>query len=349
VSLQICLDERRVNVILPTHRACISQALRGVVDGADDVPLGFLLRFRGSELAQVLGAVHGAGPGAEVLRSDVGTAGFSQVVVDVHRLDLLTLAIVVQVLEENLTGQLVAALHDARDVPVGDGHGVLYSALAAELEAQLGAIDRDVTSAQRCEPVRLVVARQILRPHADERTLQQPHHGREHFVTRESLQEDVALDSLPDLPDDFAEVEEALELRALAISPETGMVAVLLAPARVTRGDLEVSVLVRADPDVGPRRRDHERAEALNRVLGDDKTAIGVVVREAATAALAADARDDVADVTQPGRDRGIFGLWSSGDSRRRFSFKQNLESVPFLAAAGRPAESIAIKESSAV
>ena len=31
---------------------------------------------------------------------------------------------------------------------VGDEHGVLNSALAAELEAQLCALDRDVTSAQ---------------------------------------------------------------------------------------------------------------------------------------------------------------------------------------------------------
>ena len=87
------------------------------------------------------------------------------------------------------------------------------------------------------------------------------------------------------------------------------MIAVLLAPARVARGDLEMSVLVRADPDVGPRRRNHEGAEAVDRVLGDDQAAVGVVVREAATAALAADAGYDVADVAQPRRDRGIFGL----------------------------------------
>ena len=61
-----------MNVVLPAHRACIPQALRGVVDGANDVALGFLDRFRGAELAQILGAVHGAGPSPEILRGDVG-------------------------------------------------------------------------------------------------------------------------------------------------------------------------------------------------------------------------------------------------------------------------------------
>ena len=91
-----------MNVVLPAHRACIPQALRGVVDGADDVALGFLFRFRGTDLAQILGAVHGAGPRPEVLRGDVGAGGVAQVVVDMLRLDVLPLAVVVEVLEKNL-------------------------------------------------------------------------------------------------------------------------------------------------------------------------------------------------------------------------------------------------------
>jgi hypothetical protein len=45
----------------------------------------------------------------------------------------------------------VALLDDSRDALVGDVDGVRNSALAAELEAQLRSVDRDMASAQRSQ------------------------------------------------------------------------------------------------------------------------------------------------------------------------------------------------------
>ena len=57
--------------------------------------------------AQLAGAEHRAGPGAEILGGEVFAGNFVQVGVDVGRVDRLTFAIVVKVLEEFVT----------RDVP----------------------------------------------------------------------------------------------------------------------------------------------------------------------------------------------------------------------------------------
>jgi len=58
--------------------------------------------------------------------------------------------------------------------------------------------------------------------------------------------------------DHFAEVEEPLELGAVAMLPKTRMIAILLPPTAIPRSDLKVSVLVRTDPHLCPRRWDHQ-------------------------------------------------------------------------------------------
>jgi hypothetical protein len=54
------------------------------------------------------------------------------------------------------------------------------AALSPELESKLRARHRDVASAKRREPEGAVVARVLVAAHADERLLEQPHHGGEH-------------------------------------------------------------------------------------------------------------------------------------------------------------------------
>ena len=54
-----------------------------------------------------------ADPGAEVLRGEVVVGGLAEVVVDVAGLDLVPLAVVVDVLEQPLTRQVTALAHDA--------------------------------------------------------------------------------------------------------------------------------------------------------------------------------------------------------------------------------------------
>src|ERR1700733_13461128 len=80
------------------------------------------------------------------------------------------------------------------------------------------------------------------------------------------------------------------------------VVAVLLSAARVAAGRLDVAVRERADPDLLPRGRNGERADARERRLVVDRLAARGDVREIGPAAdpLAANPRPVVVDVPQP-------------------------------------------------
>ena len=61
------------------------------------------------------------------------------------------------------------------------------------------------------------------------------------------------------------EFGEVVELVGVAQLAPARVVAILLAPARVAAGRLQVAALVVADPDVGPCRRNGEPADTLER------------------------------------------------------------------------------------
>src|SRR5207248_5189623 len=68
------------------------------------------------------------------------------------------------------------------------------------------------------------------------------------------------------------------------------VVAVLLAPARVPAGGLDVPTRTGADPDLGPRRRDGQPANALECGFGLDLPTLSVQVLEVRTPAPPAEA-----------------------------------------------------------
>ena len=111
------------------------------------------------ELAQRHGGEHGAGPGAEILRRHLGAGDLANVVVDIGRGDLADDPVVVLVLEKVLAGQLLARADDARDAAVAQLQLPLLAGLAAKLEAQLAAGERDMPVLQRCQAIALVIAR----------------------------------------------------------------------------------------------------------------------------------------------------------------------------------------------
>ena len=84
-----------------------------------------------------------------------------------------------------------------------------------------------------------------------------------------------------------------------------GVIAVLLAAARVAAGRLEVAVRARADPDVLVRRRDREGADALQLGRLAHPLAVGADVGEVVADADAPDAGRLVADPDQAARRVG--------------------------------------------
>src|SRR5438874_1098268 len=59
-------------------------------------------------------------PGAEVLGGDVLVGGLAQILVHLVRPDRVLLALVVEILEQLVAGQIAAPLDDAREATVGD-------------------------------------------------------------------------------------------------------------------------------------------------------------------------------------------------------------------------------------
>ena len=226
-------------------------------------------------------------------------------VVDVVRVDDLATSACVDVLEELAARELATALHDARDAAVRHGDGVRDAALAAELEPERRAVDRDVTAAKRREAEGVVLLRQLVAADADQRALEQPDDRRHHLPPRKSRERDVALDVLANLPQHVAQLDHPLELRVIAVRAKIRMVAVLLASTCIARRDLEMSFRDRADPDVAPRGRDHQRAKSLDVLTLANDATVRIDVREASADATPADAGQRVRHVPKPRGFRG--------------------------------------------
>ena len=111
----------------------------------------------------------------------------------------------------------------------------------------------------------------------------------------------------------LGEGDHPREVVGAAVGPPARVVAVLLAPACVATGRLQVPVRPRADPDVRPRGRDDDRADPLEDVRVADGCAVRVAVREATPGAMAGEARRDGrwhSAVRWPVRPRGARRGW---------------------------------------
>src|SRR6266852_387952 len=289
-ALEIGAHQSGVNVVLAAHGARVAEALRHGVDRADHVALGFALALRRPHHEQLLRGEHRPRPGAKVLGGDIAAGDLAKIGVHVVRRDGLALAGGVDVLEKLVPRQVLALLNDAGEAPVGDRHRVIDSALAAEAEEQFRTLDLDVALAQGGEAEGAVLARVLVVAHADQRLVEQHHHGGEDLAPREIARAQIAFDALADLGEDFDELEHAAEFRLVARLAVQGMVAVLLAAARIARSRLDVPFGVRAYPDVGPGRGDRERVDPLALGLARDALAVRPVVNPALSRTLAPDA-----------------------------------------------------------
>jgi hypothetical protein len=170
-----------------------------------------------------------------------------------------------------------------------------------------------VLIAHRRQSDRAVLLRVFLVADPDHRLLEQADDRGEHFFARQAALAEVGAGALADLRQRLGEGEQPSVLHLVARVAPPRVIAVLLAAARVAPGRLHVAARIGADPDVGPRRRDRERVDALNlRAIGDGAAA-RVDIAESAQAAQPPDAgRALIADVAQAG------GLGGVGRRRRR-------------------------------
>lgn len=105
-----------------------------------------------------------------------------------------------------------------------------------------------------------------LGPDAEEPAIEQPDGAGEHALAPERPAAEMPFRGLAQAGQGPREAHHLVELLPVSALPPGGVVEVL-SPARCIRPDrLDVAVRIRADPDVGPRRRDHESPDAVERL-----------------------------------------------------------------------------------
>ncbi len=96
-----------------------------------------------------------------------------------------------------------------------------------------------------------------------------------------------------------------VKFRGIAHRPPVGMVAILLAPARINAGSLQVPVRLRADPHLAVSRGDRQFADTHHLGRIGDALTLGIVKQEMLAMQLARIARLIVGDIAQPLRRGG--------------------------------------------
>src|SRR3989449_3408387 len=142
-------------------------------------------------------------------------------------------------------------------------------------------------------------------------TLFRSHHSGEDLATGQVAGPKIALHAFPEDREDFAELEHAAKLRPVTRFAVRGMVAILLPAAGVARRRLYVAGGIRANPHVGPGRRDRQRVEPFPGVrVSDARTVRGVVdpTRPGTAPTDAGKAIRDVVESSEGGRFAKLVG-----------------------------------------
>ena len=110
--------------------------------------------------------------------------------------------------------------------------------------------------------------------------LEQAHDCGKNFFPRQTGATQIALDVLAQRRQGRTELEHAGELAFVTQRSPFGVVAVLLAPAGITRRSLEMGIGNGRDPDIGPCRRQHHFSYPGERCFVGYHSPIGIRVFE---------------------------------------------------------------------
>ena len=185
-----------------------------------------------------------------------------QVIIHVARIDAMSLAVFVHILKQFRSWQVAAVLEDTRQLLVADDATALHAALAAEVQRDLVPFDRDVTILQRGQAEAVVLSRVFSIADAGQRSFHQAYYRREHFLARQIRSCEVLLDPSPNRRQRPREIEHVRVFVFIAHRTPSRMIAILFAPASVAAGRLKMAVSGRANPHVGPRRRNDQRFDS---------------------------------------------------------------------------------------
>src|SRR5256885_16013525 len=265
-----------MDVALLRDRGRVAELVGDPGNGTDQLLLGRPRIHRTGRLTQESRGEDGAGPGAEILGREILAGDLLQVLVDISRVDGLDLAVAVDALEELLSRDFEEPLDDSRHPAVVQFDRVLLPTLTPEGEADLGADDVDVPVAQRRQPVGAVLLSVLVIPDADSGVFQQANNRREHLLPWQAGPFEVAVGVFADLRQRLGEGEHAVVLDGVADLAPARVVAILLAPARVAPGRLQVATGVGTDPDIAPGGRNGEALDSADGLRGSDGAAAAI-------------------------------------------------------------------------
>ncbi|MFT3789272.1 MAG: hypothetical protein QM770_24345 [Tepidisphaeraceae bacterium] len=271
-----------MDVALAAHGLGVTEAFRHRFDRADDVLFRLRLAIELFELAQRLGRQYRAGESAKVLGCEILTGDFLQIRVDVVALHVAALTRFVDVLKQLLLREFLASFDNLCQWGRVDRQVVLDTMLADELHADGRALHADVAVLDRGQAEAFVAAGVFVVAHTGERLLQQRDDSGQHLLARQAFQLQVAVHGSAQARKCLREVDDAFVLRFVAGGAEVRVIAGLLSAPRVATGRLQVAGRSRADPDIGPRRRNDQRLDAGERGgVRDAPAGAGVDVVEA--------------------------------------------------------------------
>ena len=188
------------------------------------------------------------------------------------------IAVVAEILEQILAGEVLAFGDDALQIGVGDGDFVDDAMLAGELHPQLAALLDEVAVAQGGGAEALVRARILFVADADMLGIEQADDRGEDGVAAEFALLEVGFDPLAQFGESGAEVDHRVEFRLVAAGAEIVMIAILLAAAGVDPGGLQMAVGIGAVPGVGIGRGKGDLIEPVNLLAVGDALAVGGVI-----------------------------------------------------------------------
>jgi len=151
-AIEISVEDRGVDVAPAGDRRRITESYGRLPDRLDDDASRRPVALARLEGAQCPVRQDRPFPGPEVLRGERPARGLADVLIHVVGPDVMHLAVVPDVLEQLLAGELLAAPDDGRQPPVAQADLVLLPRLPAEPEPDRASVHPRVTVAQRGQP-----------------------------------------------------------------------------------------------------------------------------------------------------------------------------------------------------
>jgi hypothetical protein len=156
-----------------------------------------------------------------------------------------------------------------------------------------------VAVAKRRQPERIVRSDVFLVADPHQRLIEEHHDAGQHLLAAEAGAGEVPGDGAADAGQRAAEPPQVFELLAVPPLAEPGVIEVLLSPAGIASGGLQVPVTMRTDPNVLPGGWNDELLNAGQHAGRADRLTARVHVLKRLARADAADAKLLVADIHQ--------------------------------------------------